>query len=348
MKSITTFFIVSTLSFILFFSCGDDKPTFALDEKDLKETYTTADLLKISIKDIKPATVDSIQVVLGDKAFAFKGSKGQIELKDFRFGLQGLSIKVFANGKEENLSAQVQIVSAIQPQLIDYEIVNTFKHDDKAYTQGLEFYNGQLFESTGQLGKSTLRLTDFASGQVKTMENLPVDHFGEGITILNDTIYQLTWQNNKALVYDAKTLKKIKEINYPKIMEGWGLTNDGTHLYMSDGSENLYKLKANTFEIIETIPVYSASQPIKLLNELEWVDGKIYANVYQKDSIVVIEPKTGSIEKIIHLINLKKSIDMRTKDQGNDVLNGIAYHPKRKTFFVTGKNWEKTFEIRLK
>ena len=236
MKSIANFIIFSVLSLILFSSCGGDEPNFAIDDNLIKDAYTSNETIDIAILDLKSTTIDSIQVVLGERTYDFKGSKGQVELKKYKFGLQGLSVKVFSNGKEENLSTQVQIVSGVQPQLINYEVINTFKHDNKAYTQGFEFHNGILYEGTGQYGQSSLRQTDYISGDIKIIENLPADHFGEGITILNDTLYQLTWKNNKALVYDAKTLKKIKEINYPKLMEGWGLTNDGKYLYAGSDS----------------------------------------------------------------------------------------------------------------
>lgn len=342
------FFKCYFITFLLLTACGDDKPSFKLDDAIFKTNYTTKETLAIQIKSLDKSAIDSIQVFLGDQKKSFKGNSGDISLENFKFGLQGLNIDIFSNDKKENIASKIMITSPIQPQLIEYELVKIYPHENKAYTQGFEFYNNQLYEGTGQLGRSSIRITEPFTGKVLKMENLPNDYFGEGITILNDTLYQLTWRNQKAIVYDAKTLTKIKEINYPQMMEGWGLTNDGQHLYMTDGSEFIHKIEPKAFKIIESTPVYSMSTAIKYLNELEWVDGKIYANVYQKDSIIQINPQTGAVEKIINLSNLKKEIDMSTKDPGNDVLNGIAYHPQRKTFFVTGKDWEKTFEIRLK
>jgi glutamine cyclotransferase len=348
MRALQSFLKFGLVTILLLMACGDDQPNFAIDESKIKDNFTTLEALEIKINSLDNAPIDSIQVILGTQKKSFKGQSGKISLENFKFGIHGLSVDVFSNDIKENLSSKILITSPIQPQLIEYELVNTYPHESNAYTQGYEFYNNQLYEGTGQLGRSSIRITDAFSGKVVKMENLPNDYFGEGITILNDTLYQLTWKNQKAIIYDAKTLSKIKEVNYPQIMEGWGLTNDGNFLYMTDGTENLYQIDAKGFKIKETIPVYSKDTKIDSINELEWVNGKIYANVYTKDAIIIINPKTGSVEAIVNLSELKKKIDFSNKHPQDAVLNGIAYHPLRKTFFVTGKDWEKTFEIRLK
>ena len=194
--------------------------------------------------------------------------------------------------------------------------------------------------TTGIKGKSSLRKTDYRTGKVLKSIELEDQYFGEGITVLNNKVYQLTWRNKEGYVYNADTFKKEKTFTYE--MEGWGITNDGEKLYMSDGTEKIYILNPETLKVEDYINVYTNGAKIESVNELEWVDGKIWANVYGKDAIAIINPKNGSIEAIINLSDLKNKV---TKHPDIDVLNGIAYNPKTKTYFVTGKNWDKTFEI---
>ena len=169
-------------------------------------------------------------------------------------------------------------------------------------------------------------------------------YFGEGITILNNKVYQLTYKNNECYVYSADTFKKEKTLPYYKAMEGWGFTNDGKNLYMTDGSETIHIINSSDFTAKDKLYVYSGSTKVPAVNELEWCDGKIYGNIYTKDAIAVIDPKTGAIESVVNLIDLKAKV---TQHPDLDVLNGIAYNPKTKTFFVTGKNWDKMFEIKI-
>ena len=174
---------------------------------------------------------------------------------------------------------------------------------------------------------------------LKTIE-LADQYFGEGITILNNKVYQLTWQNKEGYVYDAATFKKEKTFTYET--EGWGLTNDGNQLYLSDGSEKIYIYNPETLKVTDFISVYTQNSKIESINELEWIDGKIWANIYGKDAIAIINPANGSVEGVLNLSELKSKV---TNHPDIDVLNGIAYNPKTKTIFVTGKNWDKTFEI---
>ena len=240
----------------------------------------------------------------------------------------------------------------MNPKELKYKIVNTYPHDSKAYTQGFEFYRDTLYEGTGNgegkgtgtRGISSLRKTNYKTGEVYKTVPLAQEYFGEGITILNNKVYQLTWLNNEGYVYNADTFEKIKTFKYFKQMQGWGLTNDGKHIYMSEGSEKIYILDPETLQEVDYINVYTKKSKIEALNELEWIDGKIWANVYGRDAIAVINPKNGAVEGIMNLSDLKTKI---TQHPDVDVLNGIAYNPKTKTIFVTGKNWDKTFEIVL-
>ncbi len=244
-------------------------------------------------------------------------------------------------------------VHAQTPSTLSFDLYNTYSHDIKAYTQCLEFHQGILYESTGngagvgtgKKGVSSMRQTDFKTGKITKIHALPSSVFGEGCTILNNQLYQLTYQNNVAYRYNPSTLKINQTLPYFKKMEGWGLTNDGKSLYMSDGSDKIYQLDPKTFKAQRTISVKANGRAVPYINEMEWVNGKIYANVYTTTQVVVINPKTGQVEKVADLKPLQALV---TNHPDLDVLNGIAYHPSRKTFFVTGKNWDKMFEIRFK
>lgn len=230
-----------------------------------------------------------------------------------------------------------------------YEIVNVFPHDPGAFTQGLQFNNGILLESTGQYGSSTLRKVELTSGKPFKRFDLPDQFFAEGLTILNDKIYQLTWQENTAFVYDMN-LSPIGRISYPG--EGWGLTTDGQSLIMSDGTQVIRFVDPETFETKRTIVVRDdKNQPIRKLNELEWVKGEIWANIWHSDQIgkpnhiARIDPNTGNV---IGWIDLEGLSPQDVAKSPENTLNGIAYDEKTDRIFITGKQWEKLFEIRLK
>ncbi|MBG6062351.1 glutamine cyclotransferase [Flavobacterium sp. CG_9.1] len=323
-----------------------ENTSFTFDNSKFKEQYKPQEALSMEILNLKEQTVDSIIYFVNDKKIASKMGleKLTFELKDQKLGYQNLKALVYFGEENSEATARVELVSEIQPKLLKYTIVNTYPHDIGAYTQGLEFYRDTLYEGTGQYGKSYLRKTDYKTGKVHKEIKLDSKYFGEGITILNNKVYQLTWKNNEGYVYNADTFKKEKTFTYFKPIEGWGLTNDGKYLYQSDGTEKIWIIDPATFKEVDYLNVYSFETKIKAINELEWIDGKIYGNVYQKDAIAVINPKNGAVEAIINLADLKKKI---TQLPDTDVLNGIAYNPKTKTIFVTGKNWDKMFEIKV-
>lgn len=225
----------------------------------------------------------------------------------------------------------------------DYEVVNTFPHDPQAFTQGLVFHKGILLESTGLNGHSSLRKVDLTTGRVRQQRRLSAEYFAEGMTVLNGKIYQLTWQNGKAFAYDLATLEPQKEFSYSG--EGWGLTTDGTSLIMSDGTHTLKFIDPITFKVIRTLDVFDHSgAPLKQLNELEYVRGEVYANVWQTPYIARIDPSTGRLLGVINFAQLLPPQDRF----GTDVFNGIAYDATADRLFVTGKYWPKLFEVRLK
>lgn len=213
--------------------------------------------------------------------------------------------------------------------------------DDQLHA-GLQFADGMLWEGTGEHGESVVQTLDLETGRTEVFARLPQEDFGEGITLLDGKLYQLTWQSNKAYVYDLETGKKIKEFRYPG--EGWGLTTDGQKLYMSDGTANIYTLDPATFKREKRTTVTLKGIAINFLNELEWIGGKLWANVYTTDQIVIIDPATGVVEGVVDLTGLLPDEEVTPT---TDVLNGIAYDAAGKRIFVTGKNWSKLFEIEI-
>jgi len=227
------------------------------------------------------------------------------------------------------------------PPVYGYQIIHTFPHDPAAYTEGLVFDSGFLYEGTGLDGQSTLRKTQLETGEVLQRHDLSPDVFGEGITIFGDRIIQLTWKSQLGYVYDKRTFRLLREFTYPT--EGWGITQDGKNLIMSDGTATLYFLNPDTFERTGRVEVHSDTGPVTRLNELEYVDGEIYANVWQTDRIARIAPDTGQVLGWIDLSGLLNAQERRTPV---DVLNGIAYDAEHNRLFVTGKLWPKLFEIK--
>ena len=221
------------------------------------------------------------------------------------------------------------------------EVVAEYPHDTGSYTQGLFFHDGQMYESTGLHGKSTFRKVDVETGDALEKLNFDKKYFVEGSVIWNGNLYILTWESRVAFVYDAETLEYKSSWKYPR--EGWGITTDGKHLIASDGTANLYFMDEN-FAQKKKVLVTIDDRPVRFLNELEYIDGKIWANVYTADEIVIIDPKDGRVEGVIDCRGLLPK-ELRTPD--TDVLNGIAYDEKTDKIYLTGKNWPKIYEIKL-
>ena len=226
--------------------------------------------------------------------------------------------------------------------LYTFEVVNRYPHDPAAFTQGLVWEDGVFLEGTGLRGRSSLRRVEAESGEVVQSVALAEDLFGEGITAFGDQLYQLTWQARKGFVYDRQSFDLLQEFAYPT--EGWGITHDGERLIMSDGSATLFFWDPETLEEIGSVNVTFRDEPVQRLNELEYIDGRVYANVWQTNQIVIIDPTTGVVTGVIDLTDLLTA-DLRSGTE--DVLNGIAYDPANKRLFVTGKLWPWIFEIKL-
>jgi glutamine cyclotransferase len=224
-----------------------------------------------------------------------------------------------------------------------FEVVGSWPHDTAAFTQGLEFYRGALYESTGGHGTSSLREVELETGRVVRKVDVPGEYFAEGLTIFQGKIYQLTWQSHKGFVYDLASFQIVGQFAYEG--EGWGLTHDDRSLIMSDGTNRIRFLDPVNYRVERSIQVYDGDSPVMKLNELEYINGEIYANIWQTDWIVRLDSQTGKILGWIDLKDLLKSAD---RSAATDVLNGIAYDDAREKLFVTGKLWPKIFQIRLK
>ncbi|MCZ6865359.1 MAG: glutaminyl-peptide cyclotransferase [Candidatus Dadabacteria bacterium] len=230
----------------------------------------------------------------------------------------------------------------IDTPVLGYKIVNTYPHDTNSFTQGLIFDKGVLYESTGLIGRSAVKIVDLKTGKTLKSHELPDNYFGEGIAIIENKIIQLTWRSKTGFVYDKKTLKLIKKFSYQT--QGWGITYDGKYLIISDGSAVLYFMDPNTFKVVGTLEVYGDNGKVSKLNELEYINGEIYANVWGTEKIAKINPINGRVTSWIDLGGLLKKEDKRSRV---DVLNGIAYNPENGHLYVTGKLWPKLFEIEL-
>jgi glutamine cyclotransferase len=224
-----------------------------------------------------------------------------------------------------------------------YEIVNTYPHDRGAFTQGLVFLNGEFLESTGLNGQSSLRRVELKTGRVIQQVDVPSEYFAEGLAVMGRKAFQLTWQNGKGFVYDIDTFRKEQEFSYDG--EGWGLATDGKWLLMSDGTQRIRFLDPVTLAVKRTINVQTQGKPVIHLNELEYVKGEIFANLWPTDYLVRIDPATGNVTGVVDFTHLLPAVD---RDQNTDVLNGIAYDLATDRLFVTGKRWPKLYEVRLR
>ena len=253
------------------------------------------------------------------------------------------AVAYYTSGQRENVLTSIVLLAPQAPKQYTYRIIQVFPHDTKAYTQGLLFHDGFLYESTGLKGESSLRKVNLQTGDIVQLTNLPPEMFGEGLAMVDDKLIQLTWQNQVAFVYRKSDFKLLKRIDYP-MREGWGLTYDGTHLLMTDGTATLYFLDSKYLTEVRRIEVCDDKDTVQQLNELEYINGELWANVYYSDDILRIDPKTGMV---LGQIDMKELVKSSGRKFDTDVLNGIAYDEKTGKIYVTGKNWPKLFEIQV-
>ncbi len=340
---------VTVLVFLLA-SCGNTpegkKDHFSVTVKDQKKGYTNSDMISVLIDNKENKPIDSIVYSLNSQKIVSseKNSETTISLENQKLGKRTINATIYSDGNTYQAKQDIVLLASEKPKLYTYKILETYPHDIEAYTQGLEFENDVLYESTGQYKHSTLRKTDMKTGTVIKSVELADSYFGEGLTILNDKIYQLTYQEKTGFIYNLSDLKKTGTFVYGKSKEGWGLCNDGTTIYKSDGTERIWSLNPNNLAEEDYIELYTNTSKIPRVNELEWVDGKIYANIYQRDAIAIVNPSNGAVEGVIDFSDLKDSV---TQHDALDVLNGIAYNGEKNILYITGKNWDKLFKVEV-
>ncbi len=342
--------LIMTLLTAVAASCGNDSTTkidlFDVEIVNAQKRYITSETLEVQLKNKKNKTVTSVTYFLNDKEIASVNGNTvtKLNLQEVKLGTQIIKAEITHEDGVAEDYASVTVVSSIKPKLYGYKILETYPHDIAAYTQGLEFVGDDLYESTGQYKMSSLRKVDLKTGEVLKKTELAPSFFGEGLTVLGDNVYQLTWKENVGFIYNKETLEKTGQFTYGNSKQGWGLCNDGEVIYKSDGSEKIWTLDAATQKEQDHIEVYTNTSKIDTINELEWVEGRIYANIYQKDAIAIVDPTNGAVEGVINLKGLKDKVTQHSK---LDVLNGIAYKGEPNILYITGKNWDKLFKIEV-
>ncbi len=320
-------------------------PAEFLFKENLAAIYNQT--ISIDIKVNSP--VQLLEVIFNDSVIqSWSNPKGEIAFQfnpnTFGVGTRRLELKsTLEDGSIFIDNRLVRVLSDIHPEKLTVKIKKTYPHNPTSFTQGLEFYQGKLFEGTGDpgnQGKTIVAQVELKTGKHLKKVGLPAGFFGEGITVLHDTLYQLTWQNGKCYIYDAKNDLQLFPEEFGYVGEGWGLCNDGESLLMSDGTERIVFRDPQTFNIMHTIEVYNNKGPVNYLNELEYIDGKIYANVWTTNIIISIDPETGRVLQEID------ATDLVLQNRGiGEVLNGIAYNSETNKTYLTGKNWSGLHEV---
>lgn len=349
---------IAAFAFIVFalFSCNNPEENNHNDETETQsdskimilqpqsqQLFTEGDSIHFmftsNMKDFVP---DSSVIFFNNKAISRLKNQIKIDLllDSVAMGSQSLRVVSYSKGKEYSASVPVIFKSNKRPVYYQYKILQTYPHDKNDYTQGYIYDNGFIYEGTGQNGESMLKKYKLTTGELELSYSLAKEDFGEGIVIHNNKIYQLTWQSGVAYEYEKETFKRINK--FVLQTEGWGITNYHDKLIMSDGSNILYVLNPASFDVYKRIEVYDDMGPVTQLNELEYIDGKIFANIYTTDYVVIINPETGKVEGKIYLKGLLKGI---SDTENAEVLNGIAWKGEKNKILVTGKWWPKAFYI---
>ncbi len=355
MRTLTVFALFVFLTSFVLVNCAQSskrirKPVTSIKITPKNKNYTIGDKLTVNFQTkIKDGSLSKTEFFVdGKSVFTSDKIEGsfEIESRNFMVGTRYLkAVSTLSEGTIGENYTDFLLLSDITPQKFGYKIIKTLPHNIDHFTEGLEIRNGFLYESTGQEGTSSIYKIDLSNWKVVKENKLDDKYFGEGITILNGKIYQLTYKTQIGFVHDLNTFELIKTFTY-KNEQGWGFTNDGKYLIMSDGTDYLTYLDPKTLDEVKKIQVCNQKGVIANLNELEYINGEIWANVWMTDTIVRIDPKTG---KIVAEIDLKGLLASNISNQKNqvDVLNGIAYDHDKNKIYVTGKFWPKLFEIEI-
>ncbi len=316
--------------------------------KNKKITLGTEFEIQLKTK-IKDGSFRNTEVFLDGKSLLISDKIDfNAQIKTSELGVGTHIIKAISTTNEgvagENFS-EFLLLSDVKPVKYDYKVIRTYPHNPDYFTEGLEFNNGYLYEGTGQEGSSAIYKVDLLTSKVLKSYKIEDQYFGEGITILNNKLYQLTYKSQLGFVRDLNTFDVLKTWNY-KNLQGWGLTNDGSSIIMSDGTEFIYFIDPQTFSVNKKIQVCNQSETINNINELEYINGEIWANIWMTDTVIKIDPKSG---KVLAEIDLSGILPTNLSNQKNpaDVLNGIAFDKSKNKIVITGKYWPKLFEIQL-
>lgn len=331
--------IVSSL--LLMFACEEKGKKFNVVSSYKQNVYSGA-TITFNIESKKNYVPDSVLILVdGNTQTFFKTKACPLSTEGFPMGEKTVTIQTYYDGKKEVHLRSIRILSDIVPAKLKYEIVASYNHDNQSYTQGLQFENGTFYESAGLYDESSLRYVDVKTGKVLRKKAVDSAYFAEGLTIVGDSLYQLTWREQTGFIYNKHTFEQIGAFTYPT--EGWGLCYNGTYLIVSDGTEYLYFYEPKSMSLHHKIAVYDNLGAVSSLNELEFVQGFVYANIYTTDKIVKINPNNGKVAAEIDFTDLLP--EQFRNDV--DVLNGIAWNPQTDHFYITGKLWPRLFEVRL-
>ena len=342
-SKLKSFILLATL--LILNSCETQyKPSIKVPNKSKLNDKVT-----VSLVEENNQPLDQVLFFVNGKEMSSKDRSFILDTKEFGTGKHLISAMVtYGDQKSRRVNSFIEVFSDTPFESYDVKIIKSYPHDKSAYTQGLEYHNGFLYETTGQNGKSSLRKVEIKTGKVLQKIDLDKRYFGEGMTVVNNQIFFLTWKSNKGFVYNLETFDLENEFSYNKSKEGWGLTHSDSELIKSDGSSKIWFLDPSTQQEKRYIQAYTHKQKISQLNELEFINGKIYANYWRKPLIAMINPNNGVVEGIVNLTSLVNEMEKTQKlVKDNDVLNGIAFDSKNNRLFVTGKNWEKLFQIEL-
>jgi len=313
-------------------------------------TYKAGDEVKVKVGLPAGTKPDSVVYMMeAARLGAAKDSSGiNVKTDTIPLGIKIITARVYNGGKSQDVSTNILLLAAKAPERYTYKVEKTFPHDTSSYTEGLQYIDGVMYESTGEPKHSTIRKNDLQTGKALQLTRLEDQYFGEGLSVIGDKVVQLTYREKVGFVYDKNTLKLLKTFPNNVGAEGWGMCFDGKKLYMDDSTNRIWFLNKDTYQQIGFIDVCDDKGQIDSVNELEYIDGKLYANVYQTDDILVINPKTGAVEQKIDMTNLYPESERPAgRDWGNNVLNGIAYDAATKRIFVTGKKWPKIYQVKF-
>jgi glutamine cyclotransferase len=349
-NKIKGFFIAAAL---LAFGCHNNTKDTGADYSISPEagtTYKAGDEVKVKVNCPAGTRVDSIVYMLDALKIGVGKDTLGISLKTdtIPLGIKLITAKVYTAGKDQDVTTNILLLAAKAPEQLTYKVEKVFPHDTSAYTEGLQYVDGVMFESTGEPGHSTIQKVNIETGKATQVTKLKDEYFGEGLSVIGDKVVQITWKNKIGLVYDKSSLKLLSTFAYNVGVEGWGMCYDGKKLYADDSTNRIWFLDKDTYQQKGFIDVCDDKGQIDQLNELEYIDGKLYANVYQTDTILVINPKTGAVLQRVDMKDLYPMADRpQDRDWGNNVLNGIAWDAKGQRLFVAGKKWPHLYQVKF-